>query len=122
MNNVSVHNRWTNYRSTAASDWVQIDMGSPKTVREVTIHVYDDGAGVVPPAAYAISTSADGVTWKAVANPAPLPAKPAAGPNVITFDGVTARFVRVTFSVSPQCATGGGGCAGITEVEAWAAP
>jgi hypothetical protein len=120
-NNANIHNRWTNYQSPNASDWVQIDLGAPTSIAEVTLHVYDDTIGVVPPSAYAIATSTDGTTWQPVSHLQTLPATPAAGPNVARFDAVSARYVRVTFTMSPSCAQGKG-CVGLTELEAWTVP
>jgi hypothetical protein len=120
-NNASVHNRWTNYSSPNATDWVQIDMGAPTSIREVTLDVYDDTVGVTPPAAYAIATSLDGTTWQPVTDLQTLPATQAAGPNVANFAPVSARYVRVTFTMSSTCAQGTG-CVGLTELEAWVLP
>jgi hypothetical protein len=120
-NDANVHNRWTNYSSPNASDWVQIDLGSAAALTEMTLHLYSDGKGVVPPVGYAIETSTDGTHWTAVSNVTKTPITPAEGPNVARFDRVTARYCRVTFQVSAQCKSGSG-CAGLTELEAWVAP
>jgi F5/8 type C domain len=120
-NNANVRNRWTNYSSPNPTDWVQIDMGAPSSIGEVTLHVYDDGIGVVPPTAYSISTSTDGTSWQPVGQVQMVPPTPAAGPNVTNFAPVAARYVRVTFSMSSTC-TQGTGCVGLTEIEAWVTP
>jgi len=120
-NDANVHNRWTNYSSPNASDWIAVDLGAPATLGELTIHAYSDGKGVTAPLGYRIETSLDGTTFTAVANLVKTPATPVAGPNVARFDAVSARYARVTFQVSDQCAKGQG-CAGVTELEAWVAP
>jgi hypothetical protein len=120
-NNAAVHNRWTNYASPNAADWVQIDLGAPARLSEVTLHVYDDGKGVVPPLEYAIETSLDGSQWSAAAHLQKSPAAPAAGPNLARFDATLARYLRVTFLASAGCA-GGSGCVGLTELESWVDP
>jgi hypothetical protein len=120
-NNVGVHNRWTNYSSPQAADWIQVDLGENKTLSELTLHIYDDGKGVQPPLDYTIATSLDGSGWTPAAATTRAPAKPAAGPNVARFTPVVARYLRVTFQVNPQCPSGTG-CAGVTEMESWVSP
>jgi hypothetical protein len=119
-NNAQLHNRWTNYGSKNASDWVAFDLGAAQTLSELTLHLYSDGNGVTAPASYTIETSTDGATWSAAANVQSQPATPVAGPNVARFTAVAARYVRVTFP-TPQCPSGTG-CAGVTELESWVAP
>jgi hypothetical protein len=120
-NNANVHNRWTNYSSPNAADWVQMDLGAPAMLSQVTLHVYDDGNGVVPPLDYTIDTSLDGNAWTPAGHLQRTPATPGDGPNLATFDAVSARYLRITFLTSAQCAKGTG-CVGLTELESWSTP
>lgn len=66
-NNANLHNRWTSYQSPHAKDWVQIDLGAPASLDDVTLDLYDDGGGVTAPAGYAIATSDAAAAWTPVA-------------------------------------------------------
>ena len=120
-NNANVHNRWTNYSSPNASDWIAVDLGAPASLSEVTLAIYDDGKGVTPPSAYSIATSLDGTNWTPVTHFQATPVNPAAGPNTAQFDAVSTRYVRVTFPAGVDCAKGSG-CTGVSEIEAWVDP
>ncbi|MCD1259437.1 discoidin domain-containing protein [Paenibacillus athensensis] len=101
--------RWTNYGSPNASDWIAVDFGAPQSFNQVNIYVFDDGGGVRPPASYEVQTW-DGSDWTPVQNAVKTPATPGAALNTANFDPVTATKMRVVF-------TNGAAYSGVVELE-----
>jgi|GEM_PF-2505716 len=101
--------RWTNYGSPNAADWVAVDFGAPKSFNQVKLYVFDDGGGVRPPASYEVQVW-DGSGWTPVQNAVLTPTVPAAALNTADFDPVTAAKMRVVF-------TNGAAYNGIVELE-----
>ena len=92
---------WSSASHTAAanSEWVQVDLGTAKSVNDVDLYPRDDSpsaTGDCFPSAFAIATSTDGTTWTTqVAMPGSYP-KPGDSPQHLTFAPTSARYVRVT--------------------------
>ena len=69
-------NRWTSYESSQASDWLEFDLGEPRTFGRLELAIYDDRGGVQAPESFAIEVWSDG-KWVAVEDETHLPLKPA---------------------------------------------
>jgi hypothetical protein len=107
------HNRWTSYESPNASDWLEIDFGSDKTVGRIDLHVYDDGGGVQAPARYNVQFW-DGRSWQDARAQKKKPEKPAGGTvNTVRFKPVTTRKVRMVFTHRGKARSG------LSEIEIW---
>lgn len=106
-------NRWTAYDSPNGSDWlrVQFPYSAYRPVREVRLHIYDDGGGVRPPRDYRVEYW-NGARFAPVPGLVRTPATPAAGRNTATFSSVSTDALRIFFDHR-----GGGAYSGVTEVE-----
>jgi F5/8 type C domain len=110
------NSRWTNYQSPNAEDWLALDFGSPRSVSEFTLHIYDDGGGVQAPISYTVEYLS-GANWLPVSRAKQTPVTPTGrAANVVDFDAVSASQFRVRFQKQPNA------WVGITELEAWANP
>lgn len=89
--------RWTNYGSSNATDWLAVDFGSAQTFNQVKLHIYSDGGGVIPPSSYVIQYWDNG-SWADVPNPSKTPAAPAAFLNTVDFNPVTSPKLQVVFT------------------------
>jgi hypothetical protein len=106
-------NRWTSYESPNATDWLEIDFGSPKEFGRVELAIYDDRGGVQPPTRYDIEYW-DGAAWKAVAGVRKSPEVPAGSVfNEARFDRVQASKLRVVFTHAARARSG------VSEVYVW---
>jgi len=106
-------NRWTSDGSPDGSDWVEVDLGTPRPIHTVRLYLLDDGEKVVPPKSYELEHLV-GETWKPVPGQKRSPARPAGRrPNMVTFETVKIRKLRVRFVHSD------GGKTGLTEIETW---
>jgi hypothetical protein len=106
-------NRWTSYGSTNASDWLEIDFGSPTQVGRAELHIYDDGGGVQAPASYAVQYFAEG-SWREPLTQLKSPASPAGGAmNTVSFEKVTTSKLRFVFTHKGRARSG------VTEIEVW---
>ena len=106
-------NRWTSYASTNASDWLEVDFGSPKEVGRVEIYLFDDRGGVQAPESYTVQYFANG-EWRDVVNPMAKPAAPTGSAiNTATFTQVSTAKLRVVFTHK------GNARSGVTELEVW---
>ena len=105
------HSRWTNYNSPNASDHLGVDFGVPTPVRDVRMHLYDDGGGVRTPASYELEYWT-GAEWRVVPDQhrTPLSGNTV---NRITFPTLTTTRLRVRFENPP------GAKVGVTELGAW---
>ncbi len=78
---LSPPNRWTCEGTKNAKDWLTIDFGIKRRIKEVRLYFLDDGQGVVPPEQFAIEYW-DGKAWIALARgDATRGNQPAAGPT-----------------------------------------
>lgn len=106
-------NRWTSYGSKSASDWLEIDFGTPKEVGRVELSIYDDHGGVQPPASYTIQYFTDG-QWRDCDRQVKSPTTPVGSAvNSVTFARVTTQKIRVLFMHR------GDSRSGVTEMEVW---
>jgi hypothetical protein len=89
---------WSSTGSATANtrQWVQVDLGGPSRISQVTLYPRDDGAntGAGFPSAFTIQTSADGTNWSTLVSQNAYP-RPQAGGQAFTFPVTTARYVRV---------------------------
>lgn len=106
-------NRWTSYESPADADWLEVDLGEPKEVGRVVLHLYDDRGGVQPPADYAVQVWS-GQAWREVQVASRIPEKPTGSmANTVTFSPVTASKLRIVFTHQGRARSG------VTELEIW---
>jgi hypothetical protein len=88
-------NRWTAYQSPNPRDWVEIDLGSPKTVSIIELYLYGDDAGIKAPRDYALQTW-NGNAWQDVRVRSRVPVRPlASARNVVKLEPVVTSRVRV---------------------------
>jgi hypothetical protein len=106
-------NRWTSFESPHENDWLEVDLGAAQTFRRIDLAVFDDGAGVQPPARYDVETW-DGTSWQPVVEPQKTPLQPVGGEyNEVRFRAVDARKVRVVFTHAGRARSG------LTELLIW---
>jgi hypothetical protein len=107
----SPHNRWTDWATGPATNWLTIDFGTATTFNQVKLYIFDDHGGVQPPSSYRIQYG-DGNTWTNVTHSISDPATPAAQLNTVNFDAVTANQVRIVLNH-------GAAYVGLTEIEVY---
>jgi hypothetical protein len=102
-------NRWTCDGSPNATDSVEVDFGTGRTLHTAKLYFLDDGSGIVPPEKFALE-SWDGKAWKPLTE-----VKSPAGrrATVVTFAPRTTSKVRATFTHAKE------GKTGMTEFEVW---
>ena len=106
-------NRWTTVGSTNESDWISIDLGTPRSIDTVQLYLIDDGQDVIPPASFELAYW-DGEVWKAVPSQRRTLEKPVGGrPNTITFPLMNIQRLQVMFPHSEN------GRTGLTEMQMW---
>jgi hypothetical protein len=88
--------RWTNYGSGNATDWLVVDFGSAKPFNQLKLFIFDDHGGVQPPASYQIQYW-NGSGWEAVTNQTNTPEAPEAALNTVNFDLITSSKVKIEF-------------------------
>ncbi len=82
--------RWSTGTAQAAGQWFQVDMGSSQAIGQITIETRTWDKWDFP-AAFKVEVSTNGTTWTEVAAGVGFGWK-----RPITFDEVTARYVRIT--------------------------
>jgi len=88
-------NRWTAYQSPNPRDWVELDLGAPRTVRRVELYLYGDGGGIKAPREYSVQAW-DGNAWRDAPVRSRVPERPlASARNVVTLEPVVTSRVRV---------------------------
>jgi hypothetical protein len=88
-------NRWTAAGSPNASDWVEIDMGSPREVRSVELFIFGDDGSLKAPRDYTVQTW-DGTQWHDARVLSRTPAMPlASARNVVAIEPLRTARVRV---------------------------
>src|SRR5439155_222911 len=106
-------NRWTCEGSPNASDWLAVDLGTPRTIHTAKLYFLDDGKGVAPPVKFDLEHW-DGQAWKAIPAQKRAPARPAGHQaHTVRFAPLETAKVRAVFYHSER------GAAGVTEFEAW---
>ena len=110
---VNPNNRWTAYESASASDWLEIDFGTPKRFSRVELALYDDRGGVQPPERFHVEVWRDGA-WKRVEGETHEPEQPLGNAlNEIRFDRVETEKLRIVFTHR------GAARSGVSEVFVW---
>lgn len=108
--------RWTCAGSPNETDWLLLDLGTPRAVNEVKLYLLDDGEGqpIAAPAEYKLEYATGQDPWKPVPGQARTPAKPTGHmPNMIRFPEIKIEKLRVSLVNAP------GRKSGMTEIEAW---
>src|SRR6185369_13987436 len=106
-------NRWTCVGSANETDWVAIDLGTPRRVDTVKLYLLDDGTNVLAPARYEVEWL-DGKRWKAIPGQQRAPGKPEGHrANVVKFAARNVQKLRVSLTHAPA------GRSGLTELEVW---
>jgi hypothetical protein len=106
-------NRWTCEGSPNATDSVEIDFGTERTIHRASLYFLDDGKGVVPPEKFALEYW-DGKAWSEVPKQFRFDDTPTGRKaNVVRFGGVSASKFRAVFTHAK------GGKTGLTEFELW---
>jgi hypothetical protein len=106
-------NRWTAFGSRNPKDWVQLDFGRQRTVRQVDLYLWGDGAGVRAPRAVTVQVW-DGARWRDATVERRLPEVPATWAlNTVWIEPVEAEKVRVVFEHDLPAVSG------MTELMVW---
>ena len=106
-------NRWTSFESPNATDWLEIDLGQPKTIGRVELAIFDDRGGVQAPQSYAVEVW-DGAAWVQPEKETRSPEQPAGGiMNTVSFAPVETAKVRITFTHRGKSRSG------VSEVFVW---
>jgi hypothetical protein len=105
-------NRWTCVGSPNASDWVEIDFGVEREVKQLVLYFLDDGQGIVAPASYRIERWHDG-KWVPVDTEVRNPHQPTGRRANRVQTNLRSQKIRITLTHRV------GGRSGLTEVEAW---
>ena len=106
-------NRWTSYGSPNETDWLEVDLGEPKTFARVELHIFADRRGVHAPTSYKVQYLS-GDRWVDVKGLKKSPETPkGSAKNSATFDKVTSRKIRVVFTNAGKARSG------LTEFEVW---
>jgi hypothetical protein len=88
-------NRWTAYQSPNPIDWVEIDLGTPKTVRTIELYLYEDGRGIKAPRDYSLQIW-NGGAWQEARVRSRVPGRPlASARNLVSIEPVSTSRVRV---------------------------
>ena len=98
-------NRWSAYGTPNASDWLEVDFGTPRTTNRVELHLVADGRGLVPPRSYPVQVW-NGTAWVPARDLKHDPAQPQAWAMNTTFiEPVETAKVRVVFEHAQPGAT-----------------
>jgi hypothetical protein len=88
-------NRWSAYQSPNARDWVEIDLGKPRTVSTIELYLYGDDRGLTAPRDYAIQFW-NGTGWRDARVRSRSPSRPlASARNRVTIDPIRTSRLRV---------------------------
>jgi hypothetical protein len=99
-------NRWTAFQSPNARDWIELDLGTRRTVSRIDLYLYADGRGIAPPRSFAVELW-DGSRWVEARERDRYPETPTASTlNRIRLDPTVAERVRVTFEHARGTFTG----------------
>jgi hypothetical protein len=106
-------NRWTAVGSPNRRDWVQLDLGRRRTIRQVDLYLWGDGARVRAPRRFTVQTW-DGETWVEPLVRRRLPEKPASWAlNTVRVEPVETEKIRVVFEHDLPAVSG------VTELMVW---
>ncbi len=100
------NNRWTSFESPEPTDWLEIDLGEPKSISRAELAIFDDRGGVQAPADYHLETW-DGTAWFPVLDASRSPEQPTGGVfNEVRFRPVKTSKVRAVFTHKGQARSG----------------
>jgi hypothetical protein len=106
-------NRWTAFGTPNTDDWVELDFGQMRAVRQVDLYLYGDDRGVRAPRGYRIQYRA-GDQWRDATVEYRLPEKPATSAvNVVRVTPVETDRLRIVFEHDAPAVTG------VTEIMVW---
>jgi hypothetical protein len=105
--------RWSTVGSPNASDWITLDLGTPRRVDQVKLYFLDDGSEIVAPRSYTVELW-EGSAWKPLEGATRTPAVPTGHrANTVAFAPREVQKLRVVFT------HGAGGKTGLSEIEVW---
>jgi hypothetical protein len=105
--------RWTALGSPNRRDWVQLDFGRRRTVRQVDLYLWGDGAGVRAPRDFTVEVW-DGARWVEPQVQSRRPEAPATWDvNTVRIQPVETERIRVVFEHHLPAMTG------VTELMVW---
>ncbi len=106
-------NRWATEGSPNAADWLEADLGLPRTLDTVKLYFLDDGAQVVAPERFDLEYW-NGQAWAVLPQQTRTPAQPTGHrANVVKFPPQTVSRLRAVFTHRAN------GRTGLSEIEAW---
>jgi hypothetical protein len=106
-------NRWTASGSPNRRDWIQLDFGRPRAVRQVDLYVWGDSAGVKAPRRITVQYW-DGGRWTDALVRAQVPARPATWAlNRVRIEPVQTDRMRVVLEHDLPAVSG------VTELMVW---
>ncbi len=110
---VNPPNRWTTSGSPNATDWVEIDLGTPRICDTVKLYFLEDAESIKAPVSYQLDAWT-GSEWQSIENQIRNPKTPTGHrSNTVVFDAKPLQKLRVTM------AHAAGGRSGLTEIELW---
>ncbi|MBB2968954.1 OmpL47-type beta-barrel domain-containing protein [Leifsonia aquatica] len=101
---------WGTAGSPNATDWMEVDLGAPKTIDDARVYFYQSSssatvAGYSEPQSFTVQYL-DGADWKPVPAQARSPQYPQANYNNIQFPAITAQKIRVQVTHASGAKTG----------------
>ena len=106
-------NRWTAVGSPNRRDWVELDFGRRRTVRQVDLYLWGDGTRVRSPRAYTVEAW-DGTRWVEAEVESRSPERPAAWAlNTVRIHPTATEKIRVLLEHDRPAASG------LTEIMVW---
>jgi hypothetical protein len=98
-------NRWSAFGTTNTSDWIAVDLGAPRKVHRIEVHLVADGRGLVAPRRYTVQVW-NGTEWIAAQVARQDPAQPQAwAMNTTWLEPTETARVRVVFEHAQPGAT-----------------
>lgn len=105
--------RWTAFDTKNATDWIEIDFDTMKSIHAVVLCIWADQGGVKTPTQYDIQYYSDSV-WKDIPNTDKDPIVPAANKdNIVTFESIKTSRIRIVMTHQK------GSSSGLTELEVY---
>jgi large repetitive protein len=89
---------WSSLGSTTANttQWIQLDLGSARTLDQVDLYPRTDVIGAGFPQAFTVAVSANGSAWTTVSTQTNYPKPTTPAPAAFGFTATSVRYVKVT--------------------------
>jgi RHS repeat-associated protein len=108
---VSTADGWSSNKFTTAanSPWIQLDMGSARTIDRVDLYPRNDAGNVAKafPQGFTVAVSANGTTWTTVTTQTNYATPTSPAPATFGFTPTSARYIKVTGSTLRTDGTAG---------------